>query len=205
MKQTQSLGFRKKRKKKLTKKKQRQNGMNGRCWIHLMAAGKWGFWGEIIKRMGAKLRQFIMYKHIAGLANTHERSWIPAVHSMVNTMRPVPVMREPRAVLITRGGSEDLCQSLGAHFIRAGNPTKSPLIYQFTSFPLALPASRLALLIHCGGSSPPFSYTPPQPPPLPTPPIFVAPISLALSSPLRFRCISLLIYVNPFAVRMKLV
>lgn len=94
-----------------------------------------------------------MYKHIAGLANTHERSWIPAVHSMVNTMRPVPVMREPRAVLITRGGSEDLCQSLGAHFIRAENPTKSPLIYQFTSFPLAPPASRLALLIHCGGSS----------------------------------------------------
>lgn len=104
-----------------------------------------------------------MYKHIAGLANTHERSWIPAVHSMVNTMRPVPVMREPRAVLITRGGSEDLCQSLGAHFIRAGNPTKSPLIYQFTSFPLALPASRLALLIHCGGSSPPCAYTPPPP------------------------------------------
>lgn len=94
-----------------------------------------------------------MYKHIGGLANTHEQSWIPAVHSMVNTMRPVPVMREPRAVLITRGGSEDLCQSLGAHFIQAENPTKSPLIYQFTSFPLTLPASRPALLIHCGGSS----------------------------------------------------
>lgn len=114
--------------------------------------------------MGAKLRQFIMYKHIARLANTHERSWIPAVHSMVNTMRPVPVMREPRAVLITRGGSEDLCQSLGAHFIRAENPTKSPLIYQFTSFPLAPPASRLALLIHCGGSSL-LALTPPPPPP----------------------------------------
>lgn len=149
-----------------------------------------------------------MYKHIGGLANTHEQSWIPAVHSMVNTMRPVPVMRGPRAVLITRGGSEDLCQSLGAHFIQAQNPTKSPLIYQFTSFPLALPASRLALLIHCGGSS--FFVLPsapsrrPPPPPPPPPPIFVAPISLALS-PLRFRCISLLIYVNPFAVRMKLV
>lgn len=89
-----------------------------------------------------------MYKHTGVLTNTHEQSWIPAVHSMVNTMRSVPVMREPRAVLITHGGSEDLCRSLRAHFIQPENPTKSPLIYQFTSFSLALPASQLALLIH---------------------------------------------------------
>lgn len=70
------------------------------------------------------------------------------VYCMVNTMRSVPVMREPRAVLITFSTSEDLCQSLRAHFIQPENSTKSPLIYHFTSFSHQLSASQLVLLIH---------------------------------------------------------
>lgn len=137
-----------------------------------------------------------MYKHIARLTNTHEQSLIPQVHCTVNTMRSVPVMREPRAVLITCGGSEDLCQSLRAHFIQPENLTKSPLIYHFTSFSLTPPASQLVLLIHCRGSPSFCSHF--------SSPIFCCLICLAFSfSPLP--CISLLIYVNPFAVRMKLV
>lgn len=56
--------------------------------------------------------------------------------SPVYSMRSVPVMREPRAVLITFSRSENLCQSLRAHFIQPENSTKSLLIYHFTSFSL---------------------------------------------------------------------
>lgn len=130
------------------------------------------------------------------MTNTHGQSLIPLVHCMVNTMRSIPVMREPTVILITHGGSEDLCQSLRAHFIQPENPTKFPLIYHFTSLSLTPSASQLVLLIHCGGPASfcfhCFSL------------IFCCLISLAFSFPL-LPCISLFIYVNPFAVRMKLV
>lgn len=114
-------------------------------------------------------------------------------YCMVNTMRSVSVMREPRAVLITFSRSEDLCQSLRAHFIQTENSTKSPLIYHFTSFSLASSqhhnlSSWSIVELLC-----PFTH-----------PCLCRSFA-SHCFPGSLPCISLFIYVNPFAVRMKLV
>lgn len=54
--------------------------------------------------------------------HAHEARVIPLVHCMVNMARSAPVMSQCRAVLITHSGSEDLCQSLGAHFTAPQQP-----------------------------------------------------------------------------------
>lgn len=66
--------------------------------------------------------------------HTHMNSLIPPLYCIVNTMRSEPVMREARAVLITHSGSEDLCQSLRAHFIQPQTLPQCPLVYPFISF-----------------------------------------------------------------------
>ena len=129
---------------------------------------------------------------ISYYAQTHadKYTWtslISLVHCMVNTMRSVPVMREPRAVLITCSGSEDLCQSLRAHFIQPNNP---PLIYQFISPSPLLPLHRNS----SSWSILEVSLT-----------FFPSIFCCLISSFPPLPCINLLIYVNPFAVRMKLV
>lgn len=134
---------------------------------------------------------------LAAMTNTHEQSLLALVHCMVNKMRAVPVMRESRAVLITFSRSEDLCQSLRAHFIQPENSTKSPRLCHFTSFSLFSSQQHNSSSWSIVGLLCPFART------------FLC-RSFVTSSPLHCfpgspPCISLFIYVNPFAVRMKLV
>lgn len=120
------------------------------------------------------------------LAHMPMSSLIPVPYVMVSTMRSKPVMREARAVLITCSGSEDLCQSLRAHFKQLENVLQCPLVFDFLFLFLAYVTwvfSRFSLLL-C---------------------FFFLPLLLLSPLFLPLQCISLLIYVNPLAVRMKLV